>query len=136
MPGEIDNMVHVAKISKTGELHFSRAKIVLGKVRAEALKQQKRSRPNTKDGIEKISRAIGDDPANPLLCVKRDRGFADGGKKGEIATNPQDVDAIVKGAWRVTYDGMVGCMETAIDSFFDQNRQRHPRTKRVQQHRH
>ena len=44
-----------------------------------------------------MSTAIGDEPANPFSCVRRDRDIADGGKKGEITTNLGD--AIVKRAW-------------------------------------
>ena len=42
------------------------------------------------------------------MRVKRDRDIADGGKKGEITTNPQEVDAIVERVWEAIYDGMVG----------------------------
>ena len=34
------------------------------------------------------------------MFVKRDRDTDDGGKKGEITTNPKEVDAIVKRAWK------------------------------------
>ena len=49
----------------------------------------------------------------------RDRDTNDGGENGEIAFGPQEVDAIFKRAWEAIYDGMTGCMEKAIDTFFD-----------------
>ena len=38
-------------------------------------------------------------------------------KKREIASNPKDVDAVVKRAWKVVYNGMSGCMETGTQRF-------------------
>ena len=66
-----------------------------------------------------MSRAIGNEPAKPLLCVKRDKDTPDGGKQGEITTNPEEVDAIVKRAWKKVYDGRAWCMGTDIEAFFD-----------------
>ena len=70
-------------------MHISRAKMMTSKAKAEALKLRREANSNKKDGIKNMSRAIGDEPANPLLCVKRDRDIADGGKKVEITTNPE-----------------------------------------------
>ena len=92
-----DNITYVAKISKTRELQTNRTKIMLGRVEAEAPKLKRETNFKDKDGIKQISRATGDDPANQLPCVKRDRGVADGGNKGGTATNLQDVEAIVNG---------------------------------------
>ena len=89
------------------------------KAKAEAIKLRKEANSDKKDGIKQLSRAIESEPAKPLLCVKRDRDTPDGGKQGEITTNPEEVDAIVKRAWKEIYDGMAGCMDTAIDLFFD-----------------
>lgn len=55
----------------------------------------------------------------PLLCAKRDRDPPDVGKQGEITTNLEEVDAIVRGARKKVNDRMAGCMESAIEAFFD-----------------
>ena len=54
-----------------------------------------------------MSRAIGDMQARPLASVFRDKDTADGGKAGHITTNPADVDAVVKRAWKKIYNGNV-----------------------------
>ena len=55
----------------------------------------------------------------PLTCVERDRDTSDGGKRGEITSNPKDVDAIVKRAWNAIHQGMQGCMDTAIEVYLE-----------------
>ena len=55
----------------------------------------------------------------PLPSVYRDRDTADGGKAGRITTNPADVDAVVKRAWRQIYDGIGGCIEEAVERFLN-----------------
>lgn len=103
---EVDNILHPAKALRAGELHISRAKAMFAKVKAAAIKLKRESNSNNADGIKQISKAIGCAPANPLICVKRDGDTNDGGQKGEIATDPQEVDAIVNRAWEAIYDGM------------------------------
>ena len=41
------------------------------------------------------------------------------GKKGDITTNPKEVDAIVKRAWKLIYDGVGQNIAKAIDNFFE-----------------
>ena len=57
-------------MSRAGEMHISRAKIMISKAKAEALRLRREANSNKNDGIKKMSRAIEDEPANPLLCVK------------------------------------------------------------------
>ena len=53
---------------------------------------------STKVGVQIFSRTIGDAQAQPLIVVERDCNTKDGGKKGELTSNPCDTDAVVKGA--------------------------------------
>ena len=117
---KVDNIIHSAKIQRTGELHATRAKLLQSKIKVEATKIKSEANSDKKQGIKKLSRAIGEAPAKPLMFVKRDMDTDDGGKKGEITTNPQEVDAIVKRAWKVIYDGVAANMEVAINAFFEQ----------------
>ena len=55
---KVDNIMHAGKIHRTGELHISRAKAMLCKVKAEELKLTREANANNQDGIKKISRAI------------------------------------------------------------------------------
>ena len=52
------------------------------------------------------------------MFVKRDRDTDDGGKKGEITTNPKEVDGIVKRAWKAVYDGVGQNVFNVIQAFF------------------
>ena len=54
------------------------------------------------------------------MGVKRDQDTADGGKKGEITTNPNLIDLIVQRAWKKIYDGIGGNVEKGIAKFFKQ----------------
>lgn len=116
---KIDNIMHVAKVQRLGEQHIQTAKHLASKAKAEVMRAKRGVNSSKKDGIKHLSKGIGNQPAKPLTCVKRDRDTPDGGKKGEIKADPQEVDAIVKRAWKVIYDGMVGCMQTVVDLFFD-----------------
>ena len=51
--------------------------------------------------------------------VFRDRDTPDGGKAGQMTCDPAEIDAVVKRAWQVIYDGMAGCMQTGANLFFD-----------------
>ena len=50
------------------------------------------------DGGKHLAAAIGDQPGKPLMSVCRDQDTKDGGKTGQMTSNPQDVNAIVKRA--------------------------------------
>ena len=53
-----------------------------------------------------------------MVAVERDRDtHHDGGKSGELTSNPQDIDAVVKRAWQAIHNGMEGCIETAVQTF-------------------
>ena len=105
---KIDNIMHAAKIQRLGEQHVLRAKSVASKARAEVMQVKRGINSSKNDGIKHLSKAIGNEPAKPLTCVKIDRDTPGGGRKGEITADPQEVDAIVKRAWKVIYDGMAG----------------------------
>jgi len=57
---------------------------------------------------------MGDAKANARIAIGRDRDTRDGGRKGEMTTDPVEVDDIVKRGWKVIYDGMAGNMEQAV----------------------
>ena len=78
-----------AKLTRYGELHNGKAKAYNVKLKAEIRKAKKTANDCKAKGMKNISRAICEQPAKPLTCVCRDRDTADGGKKGEIATEPQ-----------------------------------------------
>ena len=69
--------------------------------------------------MKNISKALGGHQARPLKCVYRDSDTADGGKQGEITSDPKEVDAIVKRAWQNIFEGIGGCLTSAIDYFLD-----------------
>ena len=66
-----------------------------------------------------FSAAVGEQVGKPLANVCRDRDTADGGKAGQMTSNPADVDAIVKRAWQKIHKGTGGCISNAVDDFLD-----------------
>ena len=53
------------------------------------------------------------------MCVARDEDTEDGGKKGQLTSNPSDIDAVVRRAWNTVYNGIGGCIGTAVDLFLN-----------------
>ena len=116
---DLTNIIHSAKISRIAEQHIEKAKSQEARAKAEVSKSTKERNSDVKDGLKFIAKHIGDQGAKPLTCVERDRGTADGGTKGEIASNPKEVDAIVKRAWSAIHQGMQGCIDTAVDTYLN-----------------
>ena len=54
-----------------------------------------------------------------MTNICRDRDTSDGGTKGQITSNPADVDAVVRRAWQAIHKGAEGCIDTAVDHFMD-----------------
>jgi len=52
-----------------------------------------------------------------MTNIARDQDTRDGGKIGQIASNPVDVDNIVRRAWQAIHEGAEGCIETAVAQF-------------------
>jgi hypothetical protein len=111
------NIIHMVKVQRLGEAHINRAKAYNAKAKAEVTKQNRNDNDCKLKGIKNISRAIGGARAKPLTCVVRDRDTEDGGLKGQITTNPQEVDAVVKRAWQKIHNGMEGNIEKAVATF-------------------
>ena len=64
-----------------------------------------------------MSKAIGSKASQPLVMVERDRQTKDGGKPGELTSNPQDIDAIVKRTWQAIHKGIGGVVGKAIETY-------------------
>ena len=54
-----------------------------------------------------------------MTNICRGRDTSDGGKKGQIASNPVDVDNIVRRACQAIHEGAEGCIESAVEHFMD-----------------
>ena len=114
---KVDNIMDAARLRRIGELHVIKAKNLRVKVKSEAIRINREANSNNTNGIKKLCRHIGDPPAKPLTCVKRDRDTDDGGKAGEMTCNPKDVDAVVQRVWKKVHAGVGHCIEVAIDTF-------------------
>ena len=66
-----------------------------------------------------LSAAISEQKGKPMTNIVRDRDTADGGRNGQITSNPVDVDNIVRRAWQARHEGAECCIETAVDQFLD-----------------
>ena len=67
--------------------------------------------------MKNVSKAIGGPRAKPLMPVFRDKDTRDGGKAGQMTSDLAEVDAVVKRAWQKVYNGMEGCINTAVDKY-------------------
>ena len=114
---DINNMIHSAKFTRIAEAHNAKAQAYMAKVKSEVSHIKSQQNSTKKNGIKHLSRTIGDNKAQPLIMVERDRATQDGGRKGELTSNPKDIDAVVKRAWQAIHNGMAGCIETAVETF-------------------
>lgn len=54
-----------------------------------------------------------------LMGVFRDRDTPDDGKAGQMTSDPAEIDAVVKRAWKIVYDGMQGSILKAIGDYLE-----------------
>ena len=94
------NVIHAAKIMRIGDMHIEKAKLTRAKLQGEILKMRRDRNSCKKHGVKNLSAAIGEHQANALLCIARDKDTEDGGKKGQLTSNPGDIDGVVKRAWK------------------------------------
>ena len=95
------------------------AQAYFAKAKGEVQAVVKERNSSGTDGGKHLSAAIGEQAGKPLTSVCRDRDTSDGGKAGQITSNPADIDAIVKRAWQKIHRGMGGCITSAVDIFLD-----------------
>ena len=103
-------------------MHTAKAKSFFEKCRAVVRKTKVEENSNGGKGVKKIANLVGEAKARALTAIERDKDTSDGGRKGEITTNPKDVDAIVKRAWKIIYDGIGGNIEEAVGVYLEDYR--------------
>ena len=94
--------MHTSLIKKIAQSHTDTSKKLKAAARNEAIKLKRKANSDTTKGkgSRNISRHIDSNDAKPLMGVKRDRDTPDGGKKGELTTDPMQIDLIVQRAWK------------------------------------
>ena len=104
---DVTNIIHSANIARMAEAHVRRANRYMEGLKSEARKVKNEHNSSNKVGIKNISRAFGDNRAQPMVTVERGRDtHHDGGKCGEPTSNPRDIDSVVKRAWQAIHNGM------------------------------
>ena len=116
---DVTNTVQAAKIQRLGEMHIAKAKAFSSKVKAEIAQAKRQENDCQAKGIKNVSRSIGGPRAKPLMGVFRDKDTPDGGKAGQMTSDPAEIDAVVKRAWQTVYDGMGGCITTAVETYLE-----------------
>ena len=53
------------------------------------------------------------------MGVFRDMDTHDGGKAGQMTSDPAEIYAVVKRAWKAVYDGMQGCIVKATENYLE-----------------
>ena len=119
---DIDNVIHSAKLTRLGSMHHNKAKSLMEKCKRIVKKAKTEENSKGGEGIRKISNLIGEAKAKALTGIERDKDMSNGGRKGEITTNPREVDAIVKRAWKAIFDGIGGNIEEAVDKYLEDYR--------------
>ena len=92
---DIDNVIHAAKARRIGDMHIEKAKCIRSKLQGEVQKIKMLRNSCRRHGVKNLSAAIGEQQGNALLCIARDRDTEDGGKKGQLTSNPSDIDEVV-----------------------------------------
>ena len=100
------NIMHMAKLKRTAEEHLKIASKQHNRLREEMAKEKKERNSCKKHGTKHICRGIGEQGAQPLIAVERDKDTPDGGRKGEVTSDPREIDAIIKRAWKTIHEGM------------------------------
>ena len=95
---DLGNPLHSAKRTRCGEAHKRLAHQYFAKAKGEVENAVTNRNSNGEDGGKHLAAAVGDQLGTPLMSVCRDQDTADGGKTGQMTSNPEDVDAIVKRA--------------------------------------
>ena len=85
------------------DLHNNKAKALLAKAKAAAKRIKGEAIAKKKADIKVISKLISEPGATPLLHFKHDIDVTGSGEKGSITTCPQEIDGVVKRAWRRIY---------------------------------
>jgi len=114
---DIDNLIHAAKIMRIGEEHARKAQSYRAKVANESTKLRRELNSDKTQGGKHLSKAIGSKATQPLVVVERDQHTKDGGKPGELTSNPQDIDAVVKRTWQAIHGGIGGAIGEAIEAY-------------------
>ena len=70
-----------------------------------------------KTGLKTRCRKVNGPVAAPLLYVKRDKEGPQGQPIGQFTTNPQEIDGVVKRAWKKIYDGNCNQVTKMVDAF-------------------
>ena len=113
------NVIHSAKMTRQGEAHKRLAQGYFAKAKGEVQMIAKLKNSIGNDRGKRLSAAVGEQAGKPLTNVCRDRDTADGGKAGQMTSNPADVDAIVERAWQKIHKGTGGYITNAVDYFLD-----------------
>ena len=106
-------------MTRQGEAHKRLAQGYVAKANGEVQLTAKLKNSSGDAGGKHLAAAVGEQAGKPLTNVLRDRDTADGGKAGQMTSNPADVDAIVKRAWQRIHKGTGGCISNAVDYFLD-----------------
>ena len=116
---DINNTMHAAKRARYREAHKQEAQSYLANVKGEVERVTRERNSSCKYGGKHLAAAISEQKGKPMTNICRGRDTSDGGKKAQIASNPADVDDIVRRAWQAIHKGAEGCIDTAVDHFFD-----------------
>ena len=101
------------------EAHKRLARRYSAKAKGEVEKVIKQRNSSGDDGGKRLAAAVGEQLEKTLTNVCRGQDITDGGKAGQMTSNPADVDAIVKRAWQQIHKGAGGCITKAVDAFVD-----------------
>ena len=101
----LSNVIQSATLERMAAKHVVMRSRLNAKVAAERSRLQREENDDAKKGLKAMSRRVDGPSATPLLYVKRDEHCGPDHKVGSFTTNPDEIDAVVRRAWKSIYDG-------------------------------
>ena len=95
------------KVAEAARHHKDKAKTYRRRADAAKKKERKEDRQDGSKGQGKISKALNQPPAQPILYLSRDKPGPRGQPIGSTTTDPKEIDRIVRHAWNSIYSGNV-----------------------------
>lgn len=114
----VDNVLHVSKVQRAGELHVQRGNGLCKESKRGEVEVSDRRKLLCRKRPHKVARSISDQPAKPFMFVERVRDIDGGGKKGQLTTDPSESDATFnRQRWKI-FEGNAANLESKVCNSF------------------
>lgn len=105
MACNLDNATQSATLERIAAKNYGMRGELNPKIAAECASQQRSENEERKRGLKVMSRKVDGPAAAPLVFVKRDAQSSTKHEAGSFTTNLDEIDVVVRRAWRSIYQG-------------------------------